>query len=177
MTQATQRQAAARDLRMRPRFTGHAPHGRARFQVLLQNALDTSSGVRGTTFEFSAVLKVAEQDRHFWSPQLHLALDDGEDQTLIHGRFSPHPTVWSGFLALYLAIAFSGIVGVIFGTSQWTLGVTPTALLAGPVAIVLTGAVYLAARTGRRLGRDQMMELSTFLADATGFQRNSPDHA
>lgn len=177
MTGAIPRPAALGDLRMRPRFTGYAPHDRPRFQELLQNAIDSSPGVRGTTFEHSAVLKVAENQQHFWSPQLHLALDDGEDQTIIHGRFSPHPTVWSGFLALYLAIAFSGIIGVIFGTSQLTLGVTPTGLLAGPVAIVLTVIVYLAARFGRRLGRDQMIELSTFLADATQFQRYNPGHA
>ena len=177
MKAAPLRQAGLGDLRMRPRFRGHAPHDRSRAQVLLQNAIDDSTGVRGTTYEFSAVLKVAEEDRHFWSPQLHLSLDDGEDQTLIHGRFSPHPTVWSGFLALYLAIAFGGLIGVIFGLSQWTLGVTPTALLAGPAAIVLSAVVYLAARTGRRLGRDQMAELSTFLVDAIGYQHNSPDHA
>jgi hypothetical protein len=156
---------------MRPRFSGRAPHGRSRFQALLQDSLDASDGIRGVTYESSAVLKVAERDRHFWSPQLHLALEGDEDQITIHGRFSPHPTVWSGFLALYLAIAFSGIIGVIFGTSQWTLGVTPTGLIAGPTAIALTGLVYLAARTGRRLGRDQMRELSIFLADATAFQQ------
>lgn len=159
------------DLRMRPRFTGMATVTPMEFREALEDALSRSDNFRGSVFDTSAVVKVAERDRHFWSPQLHLALESADPPgSFIRGRFSPHPTVWSGFLALYLAIAFSGIIGVIFGASQWTLGTPPTGFIAGPAAIFLTVIVYLAARIGRRLGRDQMTRLRQFLLDSTPFQ-------
>ncbi|NNE69193.1 MAG: hypothetical protein HKN29_02390 [Rhodothermales bacterium] len=164
------------DLRMRPRFVGHAPGLPADYLAALDAALAETADFHGSTFDTSAVVKVAERNRHFWSPQLHLALEPKTDSpepgtdTVVRGRFSPHPTVWSGFLALYLAIAFSGIVGVIFGASQWTLGVSPTGFLAGPTAILLTALVYAAARVGRRLGRNQMAQLRAFLQSSTPLQ-------
>lgn len=159
------------DFRMRPRFTGMASVTPLEFLEALESALSHSVDFRGSVFDTSAVVKVAERDRHFWSPQMHLALEITDPAgSFIRGRFSPHPTVWSGFLALYLAIAFSGIIGVIFGASQWTLGTPPTGFIAGPAAIFLTVVVYLAARVGRRLGRDQMARLRQFLLDSTPIQ-------
>ncbi|MFT5142653.1 MAG: hypothetical protein ACI84D_001269, partial [Thalassolituus oleivorans] len=99
---------------------------------------------------------------------MHLSIENEGDQIEVFGRFSPHPTIWSAFLAMYLAIAFAGLMGVVFGYSQWILGLYTTGLWSGPIAIFLTSLVYLAARIGRRLGEDQMRELSDFLTHATG---------
>jgi hypothetical protein len=71
---------------------------------------------------------------------------------------------------MYLAIAFAGLMGVIFGYSQWILGLYPVGLWAGPIAALLTALVYLAARIGRRLWQDQMRQLLDFLTHSTGLR-------
>ncbi|MBO6574989.1 MAG: hypothetical protein JJ896_06230 [Rhodothermales bacterium] len=157
------------DLSMRPRIEGHASGSLDSFLGALNRGLSDSSSFVGTTYEKSAVIKIREQERHFWSPQLHLSLESDGDEVEILGLFSPHPTVWSAFMAAYMALAFLGIMGVTIGASQYLLGNPPFALWAGPAALLLGMAVYLAARFGRSLGSDQMRAQLTFLREATAF--------
>jgi hypothetical protein len=155
-------------LRMRPRFKRVLSISPDQVLRLLSDALESTRVVSGRVYRRSAVFKVPAEVRHFWSPQLHLAVESHDGEAEIVGRFSPHPTVWSFFIALYVAIAFGGTMGVTFGFSQWTLGTNPYALWAGPVAITLAVLVYVAARVGQHLGRDQMNLLFEFLGTTLG---------
>ena len=163
---------ALASLRMRPRFEGVVDAPAEEVQARLRRAVEAQDRFRGRVYDTSAVLKVSEEERHFWSPQLHLSMEPSGTRTEVLGLFSPHPTVWSAFLAAYLAIAFSGIMGVTIGASQWLLDTTPWALWAGPASIVLTVAVYLAARLGRRLGHGQTLDLYRFVKEALPLTRS-----
>ena len=56
-------------------------------------------------------LTVCEQDRHYWSPWLTLDVRDQTDAEgcLVHGRFNPHPSIWS-------AVIFSGLALITIAT-------------------------------------------------------------
>ena len=128
---------------------------------------DENASVAGRVFESSAVLKMHEADLRFWSPQLQLSIDPHlPEGSLIHGLFGPRPAVWGLFVALYAAIGFTTLMGVIFGYSQFTLGQGGSALWSGPIGLLAGGLSYLIARTGRRFGTDQMHQLQAFLDEA-----------
>ena len=117
----------------------------------------------GTVLRNHAVIRVHDDQRHFWSPQLELEvrLPDPEDEFApetahLHGRFAPHPHVWTGFMAIYGLLALGGVAGAMWGLSQWTLGSPPWALLGVPAAAALAAFVYGAVFIGQGLGAEQM---------------------
>lgn len=156
------------DLRLRPRFefvVAIEPNDALRrLDTILK---DPSSRVSGTVFTSSAVLKVPPDEVHFWSPQLQVSIDPHlPSGAVIRGLFGPQPTIWSLFVALYVAIGFLGSMGVVYGYADWTLGGSGMALWCGPIAAVAALMVYISARTGRRLGVPQMHLLRNALDKA-----------
>ncbi len=127
----------------------------------------------GTVFRKHAVMHMRPSVRHFWSPYLYLEAqrpdpddEDGPDAPQIHGRFAPHPNVWTLFMAIYGVLGMLGLLGLMYGISQWWLDWTPWALAAFPAAAALIGFVYGAAFIGQGLGASQMYELRSLLDDA-----------
>jgi hypothetical protein len=104
---------------------------------------------------------------HVWSPRLSLHLQCAEDGTeLLLGQFSPHPNVWTGFMALYGVFALCGVFGLVIGGSQWALNMSPWGLVAVPVALALIGFTYGASFIGQGLGAEEMYTLRAFVDDA-----------
>lgn len=145
------------DVRLRPRFRRVVQCSPHEFLQSLREIVERpGSGIRGRVFESSAVLKVSEEQTRFWSPQLQLSIDpDGHGGCCVHGLFGPHPTIWSLFVALYVAAAFIGTMGLLFTSAEWMIGSPLRALWAVPGAAILALVGYAVARTGRRLGRVQ----------------------
>lgn len=152
------------DVRMRPRFRRAVPcDPDAVLASLAELVGDPLSAIEGRVFDSSAVLRPESSSLRFWSPQLQLSVERREAEgTLVLGLFGPHPTIWSLFVALYVAAGFLGMMGALFGYAQWILDRPATALWTVPTAGALAAMTYLVARTGRRLGSDQ----TRFLYDA-----------
>jgi hypothetical protein len=163
------------DIRLRPRFRRPVRCSpRAVLGAIGRAVGGPGAPVAGTVFESSAVLKVLPDRQHFWSPQLQLSVEADGDGAEVHGLFGPHPTVWSLFIAAYVAIGFLGSMGVTFGFAQWTMGRVPWALWSAPLAAALALAVWIVGRAGRRLGMEQVRELFAFVEatlDACGETR------
>lgn len=152
------------DIRLRPRFRLELNCHPGTLAEEMHNHLNASADrVRGSVYHTSCVLKMPLSDVQFWSPQLQISIDpDADGQTIVHGQYGPRPAVWSLFIALYVAVGFIGVMGVIFGYSQMLLGNPASAYWAGPIAIVLSILIYVVARQGRRVGYAQMVHLRTF---------------
>ncbi len=108
----------------------------------------------------------AEDQVHFWSPQLSLVLSPQGGGSRIQGRFGPHPHIWALYLACYAISILLAIGCAMFGISQLVLGQDPWALYFTPVAILIAGLVYGASYVGQGLGSAQMCELRHFLSQA-----------
>lgn len=158
-------------LRMRPRFELYAPGPPATHLDRLRRRLEAPDApIQGGVYPGHAVLRMAPESEHFWSPHLSLDVErDGAD-TRIRGLFGPRPAVWSLFVFLYAALAFVGVMGSLLGLSQWMLGMDALALWSLPAALVLALGVYGIARVGRGLGGEQMEELRVFLDDVLAGQ-------
>ena len=64
------------------------------------------------------------------------------------GRFSPHPHVWTGFMATYGAIGFVGMAGLVYGWAQTLIGQPGTMMWAFPASLLLIAFVWGAAVIG-----------------------------
>ena len=153
--------------RMRPEFVLPLTDS-ARFWETFERTLEARAGnCLGMLFRQHAVLQMNEQAQHFWSPHLYLELRDADEHEAddpvrggphLHGRFAPHPHVWTMFMALYGLIILGGIACGVWGLSVWTLGEAPWILLGVPAAAGVFAFVYGAAFIGQGLGAEQMYE-------------------
>ena len=110
-----------------------------------------------------AMLKIPEEHRTYWSPQLNIEIEQEGEGSLIRGLYGPNPTVWTMFVFFYSFITFIGIGGLMYGLTQVTLKHTPWAFWIVPAAGILLLGVYIIARVGQKMGDNQVTILQTFL--------------
>ena len=122
-----------------------------------------------------AELHVPEAERHFWSPRLQVTLDDHPRGTIVHCCFRPEPGVWTGFVFAHCVFGVVALAGLSLGLAQWTLGHTPSAMIAAGVAAAASLALYVGALFGHKLGHEQMCMLRREFDEALG--GDAPDDA
>ncbi len=151
---------------MRPSFERSLPGAGEIFFQLLREALDRGEcPCRGKVFKDHAILEIREEDQHFWSPHLGLAVlppKEGDGLSILKGRFSPNPGVWTLFVAIYALLGIAAMGGLVYGLAQWGMDEGPWAFVAIPAAVGLAAFTYGAAFIGQGLGAEQMFFLRSF---------------
>ena len=118
------------------------------------------------------MLTVSEKDRHFWSPWLDLEVLEDEEKSdtggaaTVRGRFMPHPTIWTGYVAGYFGLVTFALFAACFAYAQWVTESPPTALWGVGLSVVATVAVWWSAQVGQRLARGQMEVLREVVGEA-----------
>ena len=150
---------------MRPRFKLSSQLPAADVRELVKAAIKEDAAVGGWLRHHLAHVTIPEQHQHYWSPVLQATIDDNPDEncTFIRVLIGPRQSIWLVFTFLKGAIGVLGLFGGMYGFSQWQLGKPSYWLWAVPVALVLAGAVFGAAKLGQLKGRDQMEHLVRFL--------------
>jgi hypothetical protein len=149
---------------MRPRFELQLPVTRKAWLDALGLALQNNAeSLHGQVFRKHAVVQMCDEERTFWSPYLNLEVEDEPDGSVIRGRFSPHPNVWTMFMAVYILLAIVALGGLSYGMVQYTLGQPPWSLLIAPAAVPLFGFVYGATLIGQGLGAEQMYTMRSLI--------------
>ncbi len=110
-------------------------------------------------------LHVHSNEQHLWSPQLVIDVEEKEGHLQLHGRFGPHPSVWTMYVAGYVSCAFLSLVGCSFAYAQYVMEQPPWALLALPLAAFGALGLYLVSLLGQGLSQTQMDQLKDFLND------------
>ncbi len=151
--------------RMRPHFEMPVTDdGSAVFARLNDLLAEPKAPFMGHVLPQHAYLRLPRDQRTMLSPNLDLELlTDAHGETILHGRFSPHPSVWTGFLALFATLGLLGLCGLMYGLAQLTVQETPWAMLAAPISVALIAFVYGAAFIGQGLSTDQMYALRAFV--------------
>lgn len=153
---------------MRPRFAFQVPVGRTTWLGALGRMLaDEAGACRGQIFRKHAVVEVREDERSFWSPYLNIEVEDEPDGSAVRGRFSPHPHVWTLFMAIYLLLTIAGLAGLVLGIVQYTLGDSPWGWFIPPAAMALLGFVYGATLIGQGLSAEEMYVMRSLVDRAT----------
>lgn len=151
--------------RLRPNFeTPLKADGDALLTLLAERLAAPDAPFRGQVRKPHAFVRPHREERSLLSPNLNLEVVRGDDgRETLHGRFSPHPNVWTGFMAVFAILGLLGLAGVMYGFAQITVDETPWALLAGPAAAALIAFVYGAAFIGQGLSADEMYTLRSWV--------------
>ena len=151
-------------VRPRPRFELGFDDRPDEVMQRLRDRLKDCPNCTGASVGNHAELFVPESEQHLWSPWLSVTAEAGaEDRTTLRGRFGPHPTVWTLYMFLSFALGFALLVFSSWGYAQWVMEITPWALYAVPVLVVLGALLYGVSLVGQRLGADQMNDLRSSL--------------
>jgi hypothetical protein len=152
---------------------------RPRFQLELSNTkeelLDAFEKSQKEPFTVKRLdehifIKFNKKKNHFWSPQLHLEIDNlDENKGKIYGVFGPNPVLWTFFMFLHFGVATIFIILGIWAYSSAALD-KPYGLQLSLMAImtVLWFTLYFFGRAGKHKGKPQMEELYEFMKEVIG---------
>jgi len=145
---------------MRPTFTIEFPIDRASAMSRLEALVrDEDYPIEGRVAGNHLMLVIPPKRRHFWSPWLNLEVHDQESGSKVVGKFSPNPSVWTGFMLTYIALATLVFFSGMFGVSQWMMAKPPSALMFMIIPIVIAIGMYWSSLIGQRIANEQMREL------------------
>jgi hypothetical protein len=151
--------------RVRPRFEVETALDADSIMERLRQRLPDCPHCTGVSVGRHAELFVPERARRVWSPWLSVTADDHDAGSLVRGRFSPHPNVWTFYLFLAFGIGFALLVGTTWGYAQWATDRTPWAFISIPIVLVSGSLLFLASQVGQKLGGSQMEDLRKALEE------------
>jgi len=149
---------------MRPQFEIPVGDRGALVFARLREQLDAPDAeYYGHVRRFFAFVRFPDARRSLLSPHLELELCESEAGTVLHGRFSPRPNVWTGFMALFFFLGMLGLSGLIYGLAQLMLDGPIWMMWSAPVSVALIAFIYGAAFIGQGLSNEEMFELRAFV--------------
>ncbi|SER05175.1 hypothetical protein SAMN05421824_2897 [Hyunsoonleella jejuensis] len=149
------------DIVLRPRFKIELNESN---DVVLKRFEDLKTSQKNftiTRIDNHVFIKYPKKDQHFWSPQLHLEIDEVNANTsLLHGLFGPNPTVWTMFMFLHFMVAGLFIAFGIWAYTNWSLKtgfIVQASLMV--LMVIIWFVLYFAGRIGRDSSKKEMMQL------------------
>ncbi|MFK7780927.1 GTP-binding protein [Psychroserpens sp.] len=157
------------DIVLRPRFKFHVNYKNEMLLKLFEDTKSVQSDFIVSRVDDHVFIKIPKDKQHFWSPQLHLEINnefDEKDGSIIYGLFGPNPTVWTMFMFFHFLVAGLFIAFAIWAYVNWTLDANyAIQLFVTLLTIVIWVALYFGGRLGKRTGMAQMHELHHFMRD------------
>ncbi|MCA0132913.1 GTP-binding protein [Winogradskyella alexanderae] len=154
---------------LRPRFKFNVEENNNSLLDLFETKGKSQSDFVVTRVDDHVFIRFPKAKQHFWSPQLHLEINEDYDQkslSTIYGLFGPNPTVWTMFMFFHFVVAGFFIGFAIWAYVNWSLDNSyAVQLFVTLFMIVIWFALYLSGRMGKRAGLDQMHELHHFMRD------------
>ncbi|MEM9328411.1 MAG: hypothetical protein AAGA85_22275 [Bacteroidota bacterium] len=149
--------------RVRPRFKHLVKMPASEVESVIMSSIKEERYVYAEGFlQGHADLKIPVEERHYWSPQLHVSTEQTADGTIIRGLYGPNPTVWGLFFFGYLTLGVLFFFAGFWGMTKLTLGHTANILWALPILAGLALTLYIIAQMGQKIGADQMYRLHYF---------------
>jgi len=174
MTKAHEIKFSTEQIVLRPRFTLLLTSPTKHILEEFKQSKSKQYGIVTKVIDHHVILKIAEANYHYWSPQLHLELEHCTSITRLKGLFDPNPTIWTLFM--FLKFVFSGLfIGFgVWAASNYLLEL-PTALpITLCILMCLLGiAVYFVAQYGKKMGKEQMEELYVYMCSVVRVEEHS----
>lgn len=157
------------DIVLRPRFKFNVNSDNESLLSLFECKRNDQSEFIVTRVDDHVFIKIPKVKQHFWSPQLHLEINeayDQKDKSIIYGLFGPNPTVWTMFMFFHFLVAGLFIAFAIWTYVNWSLEKNfAIQLFVMLLMIVIWIALYFGGRLGKKSGMAQMHELHHFMRD------------
>ena len=130
-------------------------------QCIRASVTEVPEKYQGQFTSHHAMISIGESKRRFWSPWLNLEVRDDQPRRQIFGQFSPHPSIWTGFMFSYLAIAVLMFFFVILGISQQIAQQSPWAYGFIPLGLLIAFLLWFASKAGQKLAQAEMAQLKS----------------
>lgn len=150
---------------LRPRFKIELTQSNERALKSFEDSKNEQSEFIVSRIDDHVFIKFPQEKRHFWSPQLHLEINEIDNQkSQLHGLFGPNPAVWTMFMFLHFLVAGCFIAFGIWAYTNWSLG-SEYAIQLGLMflMIIIWFVLYYAGRMGKATGNDEMHQLHDFM--------------
>ncbi len=105
------------------------------------------------------IFKIPDEMQHFWSPELSIEIEESEENSVLHCILGPRSAIWTLFATFYGLSLFAGLIGIVIGFSQWSIGNYPYGFWLVPASVILIALAYLIAITGQKLSYNEMLFL------------------
>ncbi len=133
---------------------------------LFKEKLNSTDNIVGTVAKQFIILKIPSEQRHFWSPQLTIMLDDNnQTSTTLRGLYGPKQSVWAIFAFTYGSFAMLFTIILIWASVEWQLNNNISLYYYLPVIIVMSIVTYIIAQFGQKLGAEQMFKIHHFFEE------------
>ncbi len=124
---------------------------------------DETGSFSGQYTDHHAMVSIVETNRHFWSPWMNIDIREQPQSRLVFCRFSPHPSIWTGFMFSYLALAVISFFAMMFGISQQLASQNPWAYFIIPGCAAVAGLLWVAAQAGQKLAHNEMRKMKAVI--------------
>ena len=153
------------DIVLRPRFKFEIPRNNESVLNDFEQAKTTQSYFIINRIDDHVFIKFTKQKQHFWSPQLHLEINEVDTNScLLYGLFGPKPTVWTLFMFLHFMVAGFFIAFGIWAYTNWALNTSYAIQLSLMLLMVVIWFVlYFGGRIGKDSSKNEMHELHNFM--------------
>lgn len=162
-------------MKIRPSFSIEASGSCGDPIEAVRAAISKEPTIEGQFRQGHAMLSIRADQRHFWSPWLHLDVRKQGDRSVLFGRFSPHPTIWTAYIFAYGTLAILSSFALVFAASQYLTQTWPSAILAIPVCAAIAIALWITAQIGQRLADDEMRLMCDLVQAAIATERRDVD--
>ena len=127
---------------------------------------DPNTECSGWAKEGYALICAPENEKHIWTPQLNLQIDESNEGTEVRGVIGPSSSVWTAFAFTFSILGFAAFVAIFWGLSQMSLDHSAEILWAVPFLLLLILGVYILARIGQKLSKNEVHHLKDFVESA-----------
>ena len=127
---------------------------------------DPNSACKGWAKDGFALICAPENERHIWTPQINLQIEETENGTEVRGVIGPSANIWTAFAFTFSILGFIAFVALFWGLSRLSLNYSADILWTVPISLILILAVYLLARIGQQLSGNEVRELKKFVESA-----------
>jgi hypothetical protein len=150
---------------LRPRFQKVLDHNKLAILKLFEEEKSNQKDFIVSVVDDHIFIKLPKKEQHYWSPQLHLEInDDSDNSAKLYGLFGPNPTVWTMFMFLHFVVATLFFAAGIWAYSNWSLGKDyAIQVFLTLLTVVVWFVLYLLGRLGRSKGQPQMQQLNSFM--------------
>ncbi|MCW8848825.1 MAG: hypothetical protein OQJ81_02510 [Melioribacteraceae bacterium] len=150
------------ELRPRIKFISQLPKEEI-INRIRENAQDPNTEFTGWAKDSYALISVPENEKRVWTPQLNLQIDEIEEGAEVRGVIGPSSNVWTAFAFTFSLLGFVAFVSLFWGLSRLSLDFSADILWLVPISLLLIVGVYMVARIGQQLSRNQVKQLKRFI--------------
>ena len=157
---------------IRPRFKLHSTLSEEEVFSRLDEFIKQDNTVIGKIVHSQFYIDIPQNNRHFWSPELRVSAEKDEyadhELTIIRVNVGPQYTVWALFVFLYSFLGVVCLFGGMYGLIQWSVGEKTPWFWCLPVTLALILGVWIIAKTGQKIARDETLHLVSCVYHALG---------